>query len=108
MTTGCPACEGKRYVRALTAGPNPFLGGPSIVEGWEDQPCPLCNDQKPNGKIVHYDPAVEALLTARLVVETASNQASVVLQNCSMCGARAAAFICDRPGCPVNGGAYHG
>ena len=27
---------------------------------------------------------------------------------CSKCGARGMAFICDRKGCPVNGGAAHG
>lgn len=30
------------------------------------------------------------------------------LQTCPKCGMRAAAFICNRRGCPVNGGAAYG
>jgi hypothetical protein len=30
---------------------------------------------------------------------------SVVIETCPKCGAQGAAFICDTPGCPVNGGA---
>lgn len=31
-----------------------------------------------------------------------------VARRCSMCGSKAVLFICNRPGCPVNGGAAYG
>lgn len=34
--------------------------------------------------------------------------AQVEIVTCPKCGAQGMAFICDTPGCPVNGGAAHG
>lgn len=34
--------------------------------------------------------------------------AGITLITCPKCGSTGAAFVCDEPGCPVNGGAAHG
>lgn len=41
-------------------------------------------------------------------MEKARGNADITLIRCSKCGAKAAAFVCSTPGCPVNGGAAYG
>lgn len=44
----------------------------------------------------------------RIIGYTKGDEFRPVLMTCPKCGARGAAFICNRQGCPVNGGAAYG